>query len=123
VQALIEAGRHVGEADRQMLSAIEELQAAAVASSLTKLEPEGPVPTAQTAATEALVRALTALNPPQDEQQQDQDEQQQDSEQQQEQQPQPRQDIRRAMEQLDQEREQAERQLYRDRPSSTGKNW
>ncbi len=120
VQAFIEAGRHLSEADRQMLAAVEELKQAAVEATLNRLAAEGPVQTTQKEALEALIKALEALNPKQDEDQQDQDDQQQQEQQQQQQQ---RQDIRRAMERLNKQREEAEQKLYRGRPKRAIKDW
>ena len=121
VQAFIQAGRHVEEADRHMLEAAEEIKRAAVESALDRLAKDGPVQTAQRVALEELVKALEALNP--DQQQDQQDPQQDDQNQEEQPQPQPRQDIRRAMERLDREREKAERQINRKRRPTVIKDW
>lgn len=122
VQAYIEASKHLEQADFEMLVAIEGLEKAIVQNSLVPMEAEGPVQSAQAKALEELIAALEALRPPEDESQCDQQEQQ-DQQQQQEPEEQESQDARRAVERSDQEREQAERELYQRRPRTVIKDW
>ncbi len=120
VQAYIEAGKHLDQADFEMLSAMESLDRAIVENSRKRLEAEGPVQTAQGKALEELLKALFALQPP--EQQPQQQEQQNQDQQQQQTQP-PKQDMRRSVEQMDRQREEAERQLYQPKPRTDLKDW
>ena len=122
VQAFIEASKHLERADFEMLVAIEGLDKAIVQDALGPLEAEGPVQVAQANALEELVKALAALRPPEDQPQCDQQEQQ-DQQQQQEQEDQGSENARRALERADQEREQAERELYQRRPRTVIKDW
>ncbi len=122
VQAYIEASKHLEQADFEMLVAIEGLEKAIVQNALGPMEAEGPVHSAQAKALEELIAALEALRPPEDESQCDQQEQQ-DQQQQQEPEEQESQDARRAVERSDQEREQAERELYQRRARTVIKDW
>lgn len=122
VQAYIEAGKHVEQADFEMLVAVEGLDKAIVQNTLGPMEAEGPVQAAQAKALEELVKALSALRPPEDQPQCDQQEPQEQP-QPQEEEDQGRENARRAVERTEQEREQAERQLYQRRPRTVIKDW
>ncbi len=119
VQAYIEAGKHLDQADFEMLSAIEGLDRAIVENSLKRMEAQGPVQTAQGKALEELLKALFALQPPE---QQPQQQQKQDQDQKQQPPPQ-QQDMRRSVEQMDRQREEAERQLHQPKPRTNLKDW
>ncbi|MGD2110412.1 MAG: hypothetical protein PVI86_13610 [Phycisphaerae bacterium] len=123
VQAYIEASKHLEQADFEMLVAIEGLDKAIVQDTLAPMASDGPVQVAQASALEELLKALAALRPPQDQQQCDQEKQQDQQQQQQEQEDQGSENARRAVERADQEREQAERQLYQRRPRTVIKDW
>lgn len=120
VQSYIQAGRHLEEAELEMLTATEGLDKAAVQNSLQPIKAEGPVQVAQQKALEALLKALQTLQDPQQEQEQEQ-QQKQDQQQQQEQQQQ--QDRRRQVEQMDRQREEARRQLHQKKPRTVIKDW
>jgi len=121
VQALIEASKYLEPANFDMLTAIEGLDKAAIEDSLRPLRAEGPVQTAQTKALEALIKALMALQPPDQQQQKNKQDQQQDQEKQDRQQD--RQDLQREVEQIDNQRDRAQRELYKKKPQTVIKNW
>jgi hypothetical protein len=121
VQALIEASKHLEPADFEMLTAIEGLDKAVIEDSLRPLREDGPVQAAQAEALEALIKALMALQPPDQQQQQNEQDEQQNQEQ--DQQQQDRQDVQRAVEQVDKQREQAQRELYKKKPQTVIKDW
>jgi hypothetical protein len=122
VQAYIEASKHLEQADFEMLIALEGLDKAIVQDALGPLEAEGPVQMSQANALEELVKALSALRPPEDQPQGDQQDRQ-NQQQQQEPEDQGSENARRALERADQEREQAERKLYQRRPRTVIKDW
>jgi hypothetical protein len=122
VQAYIEASKHLEQADFEMLVALEGLDKAIVQNALGPMQADGPVQVAQANALEELVRALSALRQPEDQPQCDQQDQQ-DQKRQQEQEDQGSENARRALERADQEREQAERELYQRRPRTAIKDW
>ncbi len=121
VQAYIEAGKHLDKADFEMATAIEGLEKAVVENSLKPMQSEGPVQPAQANALEELKKALAALQPPENKPPPDgQDRQKQP--------PQPqkqpdKQDVRREVERQDNEREKAQRELYRMKPREVIKDW
>jgi hypothetical protein len=121
VQAYIEAGKHIEKADFEMATAVEGLDKAVVENSLKPLQSEGPVQPAQANAVDELTKALAALRPPENQPQRDKQNQQ--KQQQKKQQRQDKQDIRREVEQQDNEREKAKRELYKVRPREVIKNW
>ena len=124
VQALIEASKHLEPADFEMLTAIEGLDKAVIEESLRPLRAEGPVQTAQAKALEALIKALMALQPPDQQQPQDkQDQQDQQEDQEQDPQQQDHQDVQRAVEQVDKQRERAQRELYKKKQQTVIKDW
>lgn len=122
VQAYIEAGKHIEKADFEMATTIEGLDKAVVENTLKPLQSEGPVPPAQANALEELKKALAALQPPENKQQDKQDQQKQQQKQQKQQQP-DKQDVRRETERQDNEREKAKRELYKVRPREVIKDW
>ena len=122
VQAYIEASKHLEQADFEMLVAIESIDKAIVQDALGPMEADGPVQAAQANALEELMKALAALRPPDDQPQCDQKDEQ-NQQQQEEQEDQGSENARRALERADQEREQAERELYQRRPRTVIKDW
>ena len=120
VQALIEAGKHVGAADEQMTQAIEGLNKASVENSRKPLKSGGPVQAPQAKALEELIKALMVLQPPQS---QPQDDQRDQEDRQQQEQQRDRQDIQRALEQAEKQRRGVERQLHQRRPRTVIKDW
>ncbi|MBN1491289.1 MAG: hypothetical protein JXA69_15355 [Phycisphaerae bacterium] len=120
VQAYIEAGKHLDTATFEMRAAGEGLERAVVVDSLDPLRADGPVQVGQRNALEALLKALAALRPPEQQPQEDSSEQ---KDQQQQQQPQPSQDVRRNVDRMDKEREEAERQLHEQRPRTVIRDW
>jgi|GEM_PF-1159384 len=119
-QASIEAGKHLDKADFEMASASEGLERAVVEDSLDPLKTDGPVQPPQARALDELKKALAALRPPASQPQQDRKQEKGPSQES----PQPReQDVRRAVERQDKEREEAMRQLYMRPPRTPIKDW
>ncbi|MGB9626449.1 MAG: hypothetical protein ACPMAQ_16465, partial [Phycisphaerae bacterium] len=121
VQAYIEAGKHLDKADFEMATAIEGLEKAVVENSLKPMQSEGPVQPAQANALEELKKALAALQPPRNQPPQNGQDRQKPP-------PQPqkqpdKQDVRREVERQDNERERAQRELYRMKPREVIKDW
>ncbi|MEP0841781.1 MAG: hypothetical protein HRF43_03615, partial [Phycisphaerae bacterium] len=119
LKGFIEAARHLAEAGNHMAAAVKGLDQVAVENSLRPAAPGGPVQTGQGKALEELVKALAALKPPASRPSDDHQDQQQPQQQQQ-----PRgADKQREIEQLDRERERAERELFQRRPRTVIKDW
>ncbi len=123
VQAYIEAGKHLDDADTAMRQALDGLDKAIVEKSLKPMEDGGTVLPAQTDALEALVKALMALRPPEQQPQQQQDQDQQKEQKQDQQQQDEFQDTRRAVERMERERERARQELYQQKPRTVIKDW
>ncbi len=119
VQAYIEASKHLADADTEMGAAIRGFDKAVVENSSRPMRADGPVQTAQTRALEELVRALAALQPPENQPQ----ENGQDQQDRQQQQRQDNQDVQREVDRLDRERERAMQELYQKRPRTVIKDW
>lgn len=120
-QAYIAAGKHLEKADFEMLAAAEGLEKAVVGNTLKPLQAAGPVQPSQATALEELRKALESLQPP--EQRQQQQDRKKDDQQKQEPQQKPKQDVRRSVDQMDREREEAMRQLYKVPPRQVIKDW
>lgn len=121
VKSYIEASKHLVEAGEHMEAVLKGFEQTIIENSLRPMQSGGPVQTEQSRALEELVKALAALKPPST---QPSDDQQDQKEQQQEQQPQERdQERQREVEKMDREREQAERELYQQRPRTVIKDW
>jgi len=121
VQAYIEAGKHLADADAEMTAAVEGLDRAVIEDSLKPMGADGPVQKPQAKALEELVKALAALRPPTTQPHDDQQEQK--DQQQDQQQQQADQDVQRQVDRLDNERERAQRELYQKRPRTVIKDW